>query len=391
MQGETHRERLTPGELSTEVEPINMRLHRMIGKTGDLLNTKEKRHPMTKKTRLLKLFAAGLLGANLCAAGVAGAQASSDPEKIATAQTLYNDAVTLMDAKDYAAACPKLEEAVRLVPEGIGARLTLAECKEMSGQLASAWSQYEVAKSMAERAGQKDRAARASAKVVSLTGQLSRLTIVVPPEVTKVPKLSIMRRGIGVGEAQWGMPLPVDTGTHEIVVTAPGYKTWSKQVSIEKNGENVTITVEKPPIDESPAAGERRKEAARLVVIQNLAAERPWQKPLGFAILGTGVAALAAGGVLGGLAIGKNNEANDGLCDGNNFCKEDGLVLRSDAVKLGNASTAAMIVGGVLALGGVTLVATAPSKNKKEKTPLPDGLAMRVEMTPNGFRLRGTF
>jgi tetratricopeptide (TPR) repeat protein len=201
------------------------------------LNTKEKRHKMTTNTRLLELFAAGLLGATLCATGVAGAQASSDPEKIATAQTLYNDAVTLMDAKDYAAACPKLEEAVRLVPEGIGARLTLAECKEMSGQLASAWSQYEVAKSMAERAGQKERAARAAAKVISLTGQLSRLTIVVPPEVVKVPQLSITRRGIGVGEAQWGMPLPVDTGVHEIVVMAPGYKTWSKQVAIEKNGE----------------------------------------------------------------------------------------------------------------------------------------------------------
>jgi hypothetical protein len=153
---------------------------------------------------------------------------------------------------------------------------------------------------------------------------------------------------------------------------------------------NITLTVEKPPIDESPKADAQRKEAARLVVIQNLAAERPWQKPLGFAVLGTGVAALGAGGLLGGLAIGKNNEANDGLCDANHFCKANGLVLRSDAVKLGNASTAVMIVGGVLALGGVTLVATAPSKNK-EKKPLPAGLSIRFEITPNGFRLRGTF
>ncbi|HRI65780.1 MAG TPA: PEGA domain-containing protein [Polyangium sp.] len=345
---------------------------------------------MTMNSQLLNVLRAGLFGATLCMAGVAGAQASSDPEKIAAAQTLYNDAVTLMDGKDYAAACPKLEEAVRLVPEGIGARLTLAECKEQIGQLASAWSQYEVAQSMAERAGQKERAARAAAKVLSLVSQLSRLKIVVPPDVAKVPKLTVTRRGIGVGEAQWGTSVPVDTGTHEIVVTAPGYKTWSKQVLVEKNGENVTITVEKPAEDESPAANLQRKEAARLVVIQNLAAERPWQKPLGFAVMGTGVVALGVGGVLGGLAIGKNNEANDGLCDPNNFCKAAGLVLRKDAVKLGNGSTAVMIVGGILALGGVTLVATSPSKSK-EKQPLPAGLAMQFEITPTGLRLRGTF
>jgi len=338
---------------------------------------------------MLKLARIVLMTAVLCSTVSARAQ-TADPDKIATAQTLYNEAVTLMDAKDYATACPKLAEAVRLVPEGIGARLTLAECHEMSGQLASAWSQYEVAQSMAERAGQKDRAARAAGKAASLSKQVSRLTIEVPEDVRAIPKVTITRRGVGVGEAQWGSALPVDTGTVEIVVTAPGFKIWSKQVEITKNGENISIVVEKPAPDDTPTGATQREEAARLVVINNIAAERPWQKPLGFAVAGAGVVALGIGGVLGGLAVSTNNKANDGLCDTNNFCKADGLALRRDAVQLGNGSTVVMIVGGVVLLGGVVLVATAPSKSK-EKKPLPGGLAANFEITPTGFRVHGSF
>lgn len=338
---------------------------------------------------MLKLVRIALMTAVLSSAMSAQAQ-SGDPEKIAAAQTLYNEAVTLMDAKDYATACPKLAEAVRLVPEGIGARLTLAECQEMSGQLASAWSQYEVAQSMAERAGQKDRAARAAGKAASLSKQVSRLTIDVPADVRAIPKVTITRRGVGVGEAQWGSALPVDTGTVEIVVTAPGFKTWSKQVEVTKNGENIKVTVEKPAPDDTPTGATQREEAARTVVINNIAAERPWQKPLGFAVAGLGVAGLAVGGVLGGMAISTNNKANDGFCDANNFCKADGIILRREAMQLGNGSTVVMIVGGVVLLGGVILVATAPSKNK-EKKPLPGGLAANFEITPTGFRVHGSF
>lgn len=193
-----------------------------------------------------------------------------------------------------------------------------------------------------------------------------------------------------MGEAQWGSALPVDTGSHEIVVTAPGFKTWSKQVSVERNGENITVTVEKPALDDTPTGANQRDEASRLVVIQNVNAERPWQKPLGFAVAGAGAVALGVGGVLGGLAISTNNEANDGLCDANDFCKADGLVLRRDAVQLGNASTAVMIVGGVALLGGVVLVATAPSKSTEKKN-LPGGLAAQFEINPSGFRVHGSF
>src|SRR5262245_25783154 len=62
--------------------------------------------------------------------------------KLTEAEALYDAATKAMDGNDYAAACPKLEEVVRLVPHGVGARLTLARCYEGAGRLASAHASY---------------------------------------------------------------------------------------------------------------------------------------------------------------------------------------------------------------------------------------------------------
>lgn len=338
--------------------------------------------------RKLVTLAGAVIVGTVCLVQNARAQ-SNDSDKVAAAQALYDEAVVAMDAKDYAKACPKLAEAVRLVPEGIGAKLTLAECFEASGKLASAWSQYAVAASMADRAGQKERAASASARANDLKGKLAYLTIEVPRTVSAIPKVSITRGDVQVGEGQWFTPLPIDVGTYEIVVTAPGYKQWMQQIVIAKDGESAKIRVEAPPIDQSEKAAEERKQAAKIVFVEQ-AAKRPWQKPLGFALIGVGGASLVAGAVVGVLAIQKNSEANDGPCNAKDICTYAGVDLRHNAVALGNGSTIAVVVGGTLALGGVVLVATSQAKGK-ENNVLPSGLAATIEVVPSGLRLRGTF
>ncbi|MDC0747407.1 PEGA domain-containing protein [Polyangium mundeleinium] len=348
---------------------------------------------MHRTNRSLDACVLAVLCGALLVAPPAYAQ-SSDAEKITAAQALYDEAVVAMDAGDHATACPKLAEAVRLVPEGIGAKLTLAECYEKTGKLASAWSQYAVAKSLAERAGQKDRATRAAAKAEALKGRLARLTIEVPKEVGAIPQLSVTRGGVVVGEGQWGMALPVDVGNHEIVVTAPGYQAWTRTVELAKDGDTVVVRVEAPPIAPTARAAEERRRAASTVVIQNFTAARPWQRPLGIAAMGAGAAGLVVGAVLGGLAIQKNDESNaGGLCDADDYCKRAGLVLRSEAVGLGNGSTAALAIGGVVLLGGVVLFATAPAPSPKGKAPRGAfvGAFTTVELLPAGLRVRGAF
>src|SRR5262245_14421848 len=113
-----------------------------------------------------------------------------------TAQALYEQAVAAMDKKDYASACPSLEEVVRLIPEGVGAKLTLAECYEGAGRLASAWTGYALAEAAAAKENQREREQKAHARAEALKPKLARLTIVVPEAVRALPGLAITRDGV---------------------------------------------------------------------------------------------------------------------------------------------------------------------------------------------------
>ena len=80
-----------------------------------------------------------------------------------------------------------------------------------------------------------------------------------------------------------------------------------------------------------------------------------------------GVAGLVVGGVLGGLAIGKNNEAA-AFCrpDEPTLCSAQGVALGQDVKALGTASTVAIVAGSVLAAGGVVLFLVAPGGRAAE-------------------------
>src|SRR5262245_4192707 len=77
---------------------------------------------------------------------------TADPQRASAAQALFDQAFDEMGKKQFASACPKLEEATRLVPDALGAKEQLALCYEGWGKLASAWSQWVILQSAAEKA-----------------------------------------------------------------------------------------------------------------------------------------------------------------------------------------------------------------------------------------------
>lgn len=330
----------------------------------------------------------------LFAPALAGAQTPDAQAAIATA--LFQQASAEMDQKSYASACRKLEEATRLAPEALGAKLKLAQCYEAEGKLASAWAQYSVIRDIAERAGQTPRAKRAAAGASALEGKLATLTLEVPAPVRAIPGLVITRDGTQVGEGQWGTPLPVDKGTHSIVAAAPGREPWKRQVVVEADGARPTVVVEAPAAAHGarsagplPASAAPRSSVTKpLPEATSPAPDRPWQKPAGIAAAASGVAGLVAGGVLGGVAIAKYTESNrDGRCDARNVCDPRGLALRDEALRLGDASTALFIVGGAALLGGVVLLAMAPGPTRQGSP--ATGAALVV--VPGGAQVRGAF
>jgi len=59
---------------------------------------------------------------------------ADDAEQNSDPKLMYTEAVRAMDAGDYAKACPMLEKITQALPDGLGAKFTLAECFEEQGQ-----------------------------------------------------------------------------------------------------------------------------------------------------------------------------------------------------------------------------------------------------------------
>ena len=132
----------------------------------------------------------------------------------AAAQSLFDQAKKEMAAHDYADACPKLEESLRL-QEGIGTLLNLASCYEHAGKFASAWSKYLEVATKARAAGQAARARIGRERADALAPKLSNLVVDVLGRDASRWARSIRRDGDGRGPRRVGRRDPRRCGhTH---------------------------------------------------------------------------------------------------------------------------------------------------------------------------------
>src|SRR5580698_4589247 len=150
------------------------------------------------RTTLHHVTALALAGAHLAA----GPPAHAAGENQATAAALFEQGKQLMQAGDYANACPKIAEAARLVPTA--AKMNrLGDCREHEGKLASAWGAFKQAELIARNADDAEREAEAMRRSGLVVLRLAKLTIVVSPGA-RVPGLVVRRDDSDVGEGQWG-------------------------------------------------------------------------------------------------------------------------------------------------------------------------------------------
>lgn len=312
---------------------------------------------------------------------VAQAEAQTiSPEKIARGQQLYDEAIVLMEANKFDAACPKLEEAVQLVPEGVGAKLELANCYEGAGRYASAWRAFKIAEAASAIAGQAERHQRAKERAATIQAKLSTLTIVVPEDVRRLPGFVMTRNGVAVDRTDWDTPIPVDGGSYRLEASANGKEKWLRVVEVGPS--NARVRVEIGMMQTSADLPKSKPQEQRV-----------WQKPLGVTLGGAGGLGAVVGFIIGGAAMSKYAESNTpGHCDTQNLCDQTGLDLRKDAIGLANISTSLVIVGGVLFAGGVVLWSTAPKEAPTTPTAhaaKPLDFAAQIEAGPSGVWLRG--
>jgi len=337
---------------------------------------------MPRRPLRLTLASFTLLGFGL-SAPVAHAQSASN----AAAQALFDQGKQLMSAGKASEACPKFEESQKLDP-GSGTLINLALCYEQTGRTASAWSAYKDAASAASVAGNKERERGARERASALAPKVPQLTIDVPSDA-RIAGLTVMRDGVEVGPAQWGVPIPTDPGKHELSAKAPGFEEWHSTVSLKDGGVG-SATVPKlteaptPALAAAPVAGEAAAQPAEAPPAPAESSSGGGglggQRIAALVVGGVGVAGIAVGSIFGVQAMSKKKTADE-TCDGTACTTDDGVTAGKDARKAGTFATIGMIVGGVGLAAGVTLWLTAPKR----------GSSTQVGLWPGGVTLRRAF
>jgi hypothetical protein len=269
----------------------------------------------------------------------------------------------------YADACPKLADSQRLAPSG-GTLINLAECYEHTGQTASAWVAWKDAAARANAAGKAGAEKSALDRAASLEPKLARLSIAVSAE-SDVPGLEVKRDGIAIGHAEFGLPIPIDPGTHLVEAHAPKKKAWSSQVDVAPKQADARVTVSLIDDAEAVAAASRAPAVSSSAATLPVGAEAPAteaqggnaQKTISWVVLGVGVVGVGIGTVFGLQAKSKNDEAlQPQNCPTSMRCNQNGLSLTDDAKSAATISTIGFVAGGVALAAGAVLWITAPSK-----------------------------
>lgn len=313
--------------------------------------------------------------ASLFLARIGSAQTPSSDNAV-NAKLLQYDATRFMQAKDYRRACPKLAEAAQLAPSAFEITMALATCYEYQDKLATAWKTYIVAMDLATQAGQTSVAEQARGKVDALESKLARLTLQIPLAVTAIPNVSVRVGSVLLQESTWGAAIPVDRGSIEVTVQAPGYNTRGQTVTIARNGEAVTVNVEVPTV-----AKKQTVEKSTFVV---------WTP--GLVIAGVGVVGVVAG-TLSGVAAISNKAIVDVNCVNHStqrLCNANGIAAIERTDRFALLSTLNLSIGfGALTTGIVLL---AIKGKPPEKSPATANLQVDV-VGPwgTGFGLRGGF
>ena len=283
--------------------------------------------------------------------------AAGQPRDRAAADALFQAARAEFDRGDFASACEKFAESHRLDPAP-GTLLNLALCHEKTGRIASAWEGFRQVADMLHD----ERVDFARSRSSSLEGRLPWLTLHMPKETTD--GVRVFRDGIELGSASLGIPLPVDPGTHTLVVEAPGRLRSTRTISIsEAQRQEVTLKLGPDQPVSTPPTPPKRPKPASASPTSN---DKTWAWVTG----GIGVAGVATSLATGALAVSSKRTIDAHCID--RRCDDQGL----DAASAGRTyATISTVSGGVgvLGLGVGTYLLLSP---RTEQHPSP-----RIEAT----------
>lgn len=327
-------------------------------------------------------------------APVAFAQIQPQAENVAAARSLGLQGIKLADAGDCKSAIEKLSRAEALyhAPSILG---RLGECQVNVGQVVAGTENLNrvVREELATNAPKafKDAQARAKGVLNTALPKIAHLTVRVEPADAK-PQVTVA--GTPIPAALIGAERPTDPGTHEVVVSAPGYLEQKSSITLGEGGSReLTVTLQRDPalVPSAPA------EAAPAFVATSPtspASDAPHKKnhTLAYVALGVGGAGLVVGGLTGFLALGKKSDLEN--CEGKKCPSSEADKLDS-ARSLATVSTVGFAVGFVGVGAGIVLLLTgngSSSANASSAAPrLAHGLQVQPFFGGTSAGINGTF
>jgi hypothetical protein len=297
--------------------------------------------------------------------------ARAEPVQRSAAQALFDEARSLVEQGRSAEACPKFAESQRLEPAS-GTLLELALCLEKQGKTASAWVQYNEALTLASREGNHARQELARKSLSDLAPRLARLSLRLPEERPQGFWLKL--DGVRLGEAAWGIALPVDPGEHVVEIGAPGRLDARVSVTATEPGQALLAQLPRlgtaPPVAPSPPAP--------VAQTRDLPDARAWRFKMGAGTsLGAGALALGAG-VYFGLRARSEWKRREAHCD-ERGCDASAVAASEQAETFARTADVALGVGAAGLVVGTLLWVLAPKAKQ------------HLSVTRRGLVLGGTF
>jgi hypothetical protein len=219
----------------------------------------------------------------------------------AAAEALFEQARAEMAQGRYESACRKLRESDKLDP-AVGTKFNLAECEQKRGKTATAWELFKAVEQALDATD--DRYPIAKQRREALEEVVPRLEIALAEDA---PAGTTVRVGKAeVSAAALAVPLPLDPGSHELVVSAPGHEAQTFTIVL-KPGKTTQIEVSPgPPRARAGASPQQSESAAGHSGVSDRGPEpASHTRTLGYVAAGVGGLGLVVGTVSGLMAMDK--------------------------------------------------------------------------------------
>ena len=309
------------------------------------------------------LLALSLAASALLFAAPSAAGAPVDDATRAAARSIAEEALARFDRGDHQGALTLFDKADALV-QAPTMGIMAARCLEKLGRWVEATERY-----LAVSRAPLDAGANEAQRNAVRAAEVERDAL-----LPKIPALVVVIEGEGEGEGEGarpvevtidgksmpaallGMKRPTDPGRHRIEARR-GSESVTREVVLDP-GASVTVNLRLgrggsaviPPGPPAPPPADSRSSGSAM-------------RGVGFAFIGLGGAGIVTGAILGGLAISARGNLDESGCK-EGMCPRavEDDVSRYNTLRL--ASGGALIAGLVVAAGGVTLAALAPSGPK---------------------------